>query len=61
MGLGSRTEIAHRFATYVGELTGVIGHADREGPLHDYLLRAAGDGGPAQRGQRSNSFNTLSV
>jgi len=36
MGLGSRTEIAHRFATYVGELTGVIGHADREGPLHDY-------------------------
>jgi SRSO17 transposase len=29
-------EIADRFATYVGELTKVIGHADREGPLHDY-------------------------
>ena len=36
MGLGSRIEIADRFATYVGELTKVIGHADREGPLHDY-------------------------
>src|SRR5467141_2062565 len=36
MGLGSRTEIAHRFATYVVELTDVVGHADREGPLHDY-------------------------
>jgi len=36
MGLGSRTEIADRFATYVGELTKVIGHADREGPLSDY-------------------------
>jgi SRSO17 transposase len=36
MGLGSRVEIADRFATYVGELTKVIGHADREGPLHDY-------------------------
>ena len=36
MGLGSRMEIADRFATYVGELTKVIGHADREGPLHDY-------------------------
>jgi SRSO17 transposase len=36
MGLGSRTEIADRFATYVGELTKVIGHADREGPLRDY-------------------------
>jgi SRSO17 transposase len=29
-------EIADRFATYVGELTKVIGHADREEPLHDY-------------------------
>ena len=36
MGLGSRMEIADRFATYVGELTKVIGHADREEPLHDY-------------------------
>ena len=36
MGLGSRMEIADRFATYVGELTKVIGHADREGPLRDY-------------------------
>src|SRR5258708_3837937 len=36
MGLGSRMEIADRFAAYVGELTKVIGHADREGPLRDY-------------------------
>jgi SRSO17 transposase len=36
MGLGSGLEIADRFATYVGELTTVIGHADREGPLRDY-------------------------
>src|SRR5216683_2258541 len=45
MGLGSRMAIADRFATYVGELTKVIGHADREGPLRDYcsgLLAAPG-------------------
>jgi SRSO17 transposase len=28
--------IADRFTTYVGELTKVIGHADRAGPLRDY-------------------------
>jgi len=27
-----------RFAAYVGELTKMIGHADREGPLRDYAL-----------------------
>ena len=45
MGLGSGIEIANRFAAYVGELTKVIGHADREGPLRDYcsgLLTAEG-------------------
>src|SRR5216683_924853 len=36
MGLGKKLEVADRFATYVGELTKVIGHADREGPLRDY-------------------------
>src|SRR6266851_2940850 len=36
MGLGSGMAIADRFATYVGELTKVIGHADRKGPLRDY-------------------------
>ena len=36
MGLGSRMEIADRFAIYVGELTKVIGHADRNEPLRDY-------------------------
>ena len=36
MGLGSRMAIADRFASYVGELTKVIGHADRKGPLRDY-------------------------
>jgi SRSO17 transposase len=36
MGLGNESAIADRFAAYVGELTKVIGHADREGPLRDY-------------------------
>src|SRR5215831_4553311 len=36
MGLENRIAIADRFAAYVGELTKVIGHADREGPLRDY-------------------------
>ena len=36
MGLGNGSAIADRFAAYVGELTKVIGHADREGPLRDY-------------------------
>ena len=36
MGLGNRMAIADRFAAYVGELTKMIGHADREGPLRDY-------------------------
>src|SRR6202162_3560527 len=36
---------ANRFAAYVEELTGVIGHADRAAPLRDYctgLLAAEG-------------------
>jgi SRSO17 transposase len=36
MGLGNRMAISDRFTAYVGELTKVIGHADREGPLQDY-------------------------
>jgi SRSO17 transposase len=36
MGLGNKRAIADRFAAYVGELTQVIGHADRKGPLRDY-------------------------
>ena len=36
MNLRTRQAIAARFRAYVGELTKVIGHADREGPLHDY-------------------------
>jgi SRSO17 transposase len=36
MGLGNRMAIADRFGAYVGELTKVIGHSDREGPLRDY-------------------------
>src|SRR6201984_2972497 len=35
MDLGIKA-IAERFAAYVGELTKVIGHADRAGPLRDY-------------------------
>src|SRR5215468_6937953 len=36
MNLRTRKALAARFKAYVGELTKVIGHADREGPLHDY-------------------------
>src|SRR5262244_4677483 len=32
----SGMSVADRFATYVGELTKVVGHVDRAGPLRDY-------------------------
>src|SRR5260370_7639173 len=47
MDLRSRKEITARFTAYVGELTKVIGHADREGPLRDYCA-----GLPATDGRR---------
>jgi len=36
MAFDETKEAAERFARYVGELVGVIGHADRAGPLQDY-------------------------
>ncbi|MEH2484701.1 SRSO17 transposase [Bradyrhizobium sp. AZCC 2230] len=36
MDRGSGMAIADRFGAYVGELTKVVGHADRAGPLRDY-------------------------
>ena len=36
MGMVLRSEVSDRFAAYVDELTTVIGHADRAGPLRDY-------------------------
>jgi SRSO17 transposase len=36
MGLGSELEHADRFAAYICEVTKVIGHAGRTGPLRDY-------------------------
>jgi SRSO17 transposase len=36
MNLEGTEDSASRFATYVGELTSVIGHADRARPLRDY-------------------------
>ena len=36
MSLGIALEFRNRFATYVGELTKVIGRANREGPLRAY-------------------------
>src|SRR5580700_10717899 len=45
MDLNTIMDGADRFATYVEELTGVIGHADRAAPLRDYcagLLTAEG-------------------
>ena len=38
MGLVRSEEIESRFERYVDGLVSVIGHADRAGPLHDYLL-----------------------
>jgi SRSO17 transposase len=36
MGMVLRSEVGDRFAAYVDELTKVIGHEDRVGPLRDY-------------------------
>jgi SRSO17 transposase len=36
MGMVRRSDVLDRFAAYVGELTKVIGHADRAAPLRDY-------------------------
>jgi SRSO17 transposase len=36
MGFRELKEAGERFARYVGELVGVIGHADRAGPMRDY-------------------------
>jgi SRSO17 transposase len=38
MGFAEAKDIESRFAGYVEGLVSVIGHADRAGPLHDYLL-----------------------
>jgi SRSO17 transposase len=36
MNLEGTEDSASRFAAYVGQVTGVIGHADRVRPLNDY-------------------------
>ena len=36
MGLDGELEMTHRLAVYLGELTTVVGHADRVRPLMDY-------------------------
>src|SRR5260370_26097125 len=36
MKLEGTEDSASRFAAYIGELTSVIGHADRAGPMNDY-------------------------
>jgi SRSO17 transposase len=36
MDRGSGMRVTDRFAAYIGELTKVVGHADRAGPLRDY-------------------------
>jgi SRSO17 transposase len=36
MGLDSELEMTHRLAAYLGEVTKVVGHADRVGPVHAY-------------------------
>jgi SRSO17 transposase len=38
MGFAEAKDIESRFAGYVEGLVSVIGHTDRAGPLHDYLL-----------------------
>ena len=45
MGLGSELDHADRFAAYICEVTKVVGHAGRTGPMRDYcagLLTTAG-------------------
>jgi SRSO17 transposase len=54
MGLGNERAIADRFAAYIGELTKVIGHADREGPLRDYCSGLLA----AEHGARSQFYPT---
>ena len=36
MDCGSGMRLTDRFAAYVDELTTMVGHADRAGPLRDY-------------------------
>ena len=36
MGMVLRSDVSDHFAAYVGELTKVVGHADRAAPLRDY-------------------------
>jgi SRSO17 transposase len=36
MGLDNQLEMTHRLAAYLGEVTSVVGHADRVGPVHAY-------------------------
>src|SRR6266852_5496282 len=45
MGLDSGTEVAERLATYLGELTKAVGHADRAKPLRDYCSGLLGTEG----------------
>src|SRR3981189_1233321 len=45
MGLDSGTEVADRLATYLGELTKAVGHADRAKPLRDYCSGLLGTEG----------------
>src|SRR3984893_1558936 len=54
MNLEGTEDSASRFAAYVGQVTGVIGHADRVRPLNDYCAgllsqRAAGAWNRSQR------------
>src|ERR1700692_1987383 len=39
MDCGSGMRVEDRFEAYIGELTKVVGHADRAGPLRDYCSR----------------------
>jgi SRSO17 transposase len=38
MGLQDRDEAEARFTAYVDGLASVLGHADRVGPFHDYVV-----------------------
>ncbi len=56
MGLGIRTGLPARLEAYDGELTELIGHADRKEPLRDYCTGCL-DGGPAQGGADGGGSN----
>src|SRR3974390_293176 len=58
MSLWNGKAIGDRFAAYIGELTKVVGHADRAGPLRDYCSGLLVTEGRRGRGFRRSTRNS---